>query len=103
MTNNESKVKTANWYGHGTDAGGRIEDVYKKNRAVPKTVWIEGRYMADGEDLTIAQKVDATDVVGDFLRQKLSSFKRVVAVFQSYATFCNFESSKATISSIDHT
>lgn len=73
MTNNESKVETANWYGHGTDAGGRIEDVYKKNRPVPKTVWIEGRYMADGEDLTIAQKVDATDVVGDFLRQKLSS------------------------------
>ncbi len=60
---------TSHWYGHGVDAhGNRIEDVYKPQRVVPKTVKIEGRYTVGEEEKTISKQLQAKDFIADFLK-----------------------------------
>jgi hypothetical protein len=65
MKNNDTKVITNNWYGHGA-----IEEIYKATRPIPSVVQINGHCRVDEEDLTISQQIDAKDVIGDFLRGK---------------------------------
>jgi hypothetical protein len=56
------KTETGNhsnyWYGYGTDANGRIEEVYKTGKPLAKTVQINGHYTFDEEASTISQKID---------------------------------------------
>lgn len=70
MKDNETKAITNNWYGRGSDANGRIEEVYKTATPLAKTVQISGRYKVDQEYLPISTKIDAKDVIGDILRER---------------------------------
>jgi hypothetical protein len=57
------------WYGHGMAANGsRIEEVYKPDRIIPKTVKIEGHYVADKAEQDVSKQVEVKDIVGDALK-----------------------------------
>ena len=58
---------TSLWFGHGTDANGRIDDVYKSQRPTPKVVQVEGRYMIYGKEETIAEQLVVHDRLGESL------------------------------------
>jgi hypothetical protein len=64
---------TGDWYGYGTDAKGRIEDIYKGNKPIPKIVRINGSYTVNKEEEAVSQLIEAKDLVGDFLKQKIES------------------------------
>jgi len=57
------------WYGHGTDADGtRIEEVYKQDRVIPKTVKIDGHYMIGDAEQSVSKQIEVKDLVGDALK-----------------------------------
>jgi hypothetical protein len=57
------------WFGHGSDARGRIEDVFVDGRYVPRKVRIEGTYSVRGDPRAISQVFDVKDVLGDAIRE----------------------------------
>jgi hypothetical protein len=60
----------SHWYGHGKDQQGkRIEDVYKTERVLPKTVKIDGRYTNGDEVKPISERVEVKDIVEGLLRR----------------------------------
>jgi hypothetical protein len=71
MKDSKTKKDIGNWYGYGADAKGRIEDIFKENKPIPKVIQINGSYKVNGEEETISQTIDAKDFIGDFLKQKI--------------------------------
>src|SRR6202142_1072834 len=67
LKDNQTQKDTGNWYGYGRDGPKKIEEIYKENKPIPKAVQIDGAYTVDGELETVSQKIDAKDIVGDFL------------------------------------
>jgi hypothetical protein len=60
----------SHWYGHGMTAnGGRIEEVFKPDRIIPKTVKIEGHYMVDTVEQEVSRQIEVKDIVGDALKK----------------------------------
>ncbi len=60
----------SHWFGHGSDLNGRIEDVYKEGRVIPKAVKIDGGYTAGEQEQGVSQRVEVKDFVGDWLKQR---------------------------------
>jgi hypothetical protein len=55
----------SNWYGHGSDANGRIEEVYSQNRPIPKVVRVEGKYQTAGLERVLSQQPKIHDLIGE--------------------------------------
>jgi hypothetical protein len=66
---------TAHWYGHGTDTKGRIEEVYKDQRFIPKTIQVNGRYTVAQEERVLVDQVKVHDLVGEAIPQILEQFR----------------------------
>jgi hypothetical protein len=59
----------SHWYGHGMAAnGGRIEEVYKPDRVIPKTVKIAGHYTVGGAEQNVSKQIEVKDTLGDALK-----------------------------------
>jgi hypothetical protein len=63
----EFKNGTFVWFGHGKDAGGRIEEVFKPERQLPGTVQIKGSYVAEQLKYTISHILNVADPIGGVL------------------------------------
>jgi hypothetical protein len=57
----------SNWYGHGSDKNGRIEDVYLSDAPIPSTVQVEGRYFVAGQEKSFSELVTVHDVIKEAL------------------------------------
>jgi hypothetical protein len=70
MTNNETKLSSSNWYAHGSDANGRIEEVYKTERHLPTSIEVEGSAKVGDEKVNIKRTIEVQDVVGEWLKRR---------------------------------
>jgi len=60
----------SHWYGHGMDANGtRIEEVYKPDRVIPRTVKIEVHYMVGEAEQNVSKRIKVKDILGDALKK----------------------------------
>jgi hypothetical protein len=64
-----NSTKSSDWYGHGSDENGRIEEVFAERRPVPRTVQLEGRYSTPQGEQTVSQRLDVRDFIGDAIPQ----------------------------------
>jgi len=57
----------SNWYGHGSDVQGRIEDIYLDNAPMPKTVRVDGKYLSEGTEHLISEAVEVHDLIEEVI------------------------------------
>jgi len=60
----------SNWYGHGSDTNGRIEEVYKDSRHLPTAIRIDGTWGSGDDKRNINELVEVKDFVSSFLKQR---------------------------------
>jgi len=65
----------ADWFGYGTDAKGRIEDVYSRERHIPNTVQVSGKYSLEQQEKVVSESLEVHEVVGDAIRGILPRVK----------------------------
>jgi len=66
------KTNDSFWWGHVKDVHGNlIEEVYKPQRVIPKTIKITGHYKIGEEEKEVTTQIEAKDFVGDALKKSL--------------------------------
>lgn len=68
----------SHWYGHGSDAKGRIEEVYSEKRPISRTIKVTGRYVVKEQEFTFSKVLTVHDLIGDAIptiRDQIKSTK----------------------------